>query len=189
MDEKPLEEQIKLKAQEARKVARYMSGIEELVEERIRKAQEKGAFDNLEGKGKPLNLYENPFEPPELRMAFRMLKNAGFAPYWVELGKDIDANRQLWKEEIERFKQRVVMVSHQRGFARDPRFLARKENFYAEQRERLIKINRMIDDFNLQCPTFQVTRGRVNVEEEMMNMIIEIEEFIEEVSARPKANK
>jgi hypothetical protein len=39
-----------------------------------------GAFDHLEGFGQPLNLEEDPFEDPSLRMAHRLLKNNGFAP-------------------------------------------------------------------------------------------------------------
>jgi len=34
---------------------------------------------------------ENPFEDPELRMAHRMSRNAGFAPSWIEERKDIDS--------------------------------------------------------------------------------------------------
>lgn len=61
-------------------MAKYMSSTEELVEEQIRKARERGDFDNLEGAGKPVDLSENPFEPPEMRMVNRMLKNNDFTP-------------------------------------------------------------------------------------------------------------
>ncbi|HBK54312.1 MAG TPA: DUF1992 domain-containing protein, partial [Syntrophomonas wolfei] len=44
-----------------------MSSTQDLVENQIRKAQERGEFNNLEGSGKPISLEENPFEPPELR--------------------------------------------------------------------------------------------------------------------------
>lgn len=177
--EKSLEEQIKEKAQKVRGVARYMSGIEELVEEKIRKAQEKGAFDNLEGKGKPLYLPENPFEPPELRMGFKILKDAGYAPYWVEIGKDIDAGKEVIREHKEKFMKWCDLAGERRNFYREARFISRKEKFFAEQREQLNKINRMIDEFNLQCPTFHVTRGRLNIDDEMMKLVLEIENYIE----------
>ncbi|MBP1708136.1 MAG: hypothetical protein H6Q39_1860 [Chloroflexi bacterium] len=105
MSERSIEEEIKIRAQQGKKIARYMSSTEELVEEQIRKARERGEFDNLEGAGKPLDLSENPYEPPELRMVMRILKNNDFTPYWIQLGKDIDADTaKLWKE-VERFRK------------------------------------------------------------------------------------
>jgi len=182
--EKSLEEQVKEKASQVRGVARYMSGIEEMVEERIRKARENGAFDNLEGKGKPIYLPDNPFEPPELRMGFKILKDAGYAPYWVELGKDIDAAKEVLLEQQERFQKWCQLASEHRDFYRRSRFINRKEKFFAEQRELLNKINRLTDDFNLQCPTFHVTRGRLNADEEMMKIIIAMETYIESLKSK-----
>lgn len=40
----------------------------------------RGDFDNLPGAGQPLDLDEPPLVPPEVRTAYRMLKNAGFVP-------------------------------------------------------------------------------------------------------------
>jgi DnaJ homolog subfamily C member 28 len=68
-----------------------MNRQEKLVEKMIREAMEQGEFDNLPGKGQPLDLSENPFEDPDLRMVHRILRNAGFAPAWIEERKDIDA--------------------------------------------------------------------------------------------------
>lgn len=65
--------------------------IEDLVEDRVREAQARGDFDNLPGKGRPLRLSENPLVPPHVEMANRLLANAGFAPDWVELAKEIEA--------------------------------------------------------------------------------------------------
>jgi hypothetical protein len=53
-----------------------------IAERKIREAMQEGAFDRLEGKGEPLDLSENPYEDPSLRMAHRLLKNNGFAPAW-----------------------------------------------------------------------------------------------------------
>ena len=62
-----------------------------IAERKIREAMEEGAFDHLEGAGKPLDLSENPFEDPSDRMANRLLKNNGFAPDWIEEAKEIAA--------------------------------------------------------------------------------------------------
>jgi len=61
-----------------------------VAEEKIREAMEQGEFRNLRGRGKPLNLERNPFEPPELHMANTLLEGAGLVPAWIEERKDID---------------------------------------------------------------------------------------------------
>jgi hypothetical protein len=67
-----------------------------VAERKIREAIEEGAFDHLEGTGKPLDLSENPFEDPSDRLANRLLKNNGFAPDWIAEAKKIAAeSRQL----------------------------------------------------------------------------------------------
>jgi hypothetical protein len=58
------------------------------IDDVIREAMKEGKFDNLEGKGKPLKL--NPQDDLG-RLALRMVKEAGFAPEWVELAKQIEA--------------------------------------------------------------------------------------------------
>lgn len=62
-----------------------------IAERKILEGMEDGAFDHLEGEGKPLDLSENPFEDPSDRMAHRLLKNNGFAPDWIEETKEIEA--------------------------------------------------------------------------------------------------
>jgi len=69
-------------------------GFEKLVEERIKKAQKDGLFDNLEGARKPLNL-DDMNVPDDLRLAHKILKNAGFLPPEVELKKKITHTEQL----------------------------------------------------------------------------------------------
>jgi excinuclease UvrABC helicase subunit UvrB len=69
-------------------------GFQAIVEERIKKAQKKGEFDNLPGKGKPLPV-EAANVPEELRMAHKILKNAGFLPPQVEVKKQITQTREL----------------------------------------------------------------------------------------------
>ena len=62
-----------------------------IADRKIREAMREGAFERLEGTGKPLDLHENPFEDPAQRMAHRLLLNNGFAPAWMEEGREIDA--------------------------------------------------------------------------------------------------
>lgn len=61
-----------------------MSVLERLAEARIRQAMEAGAFDHLPGRGQPLRLQENPFEPAEWRAAFHLLRSQGIPLPWIE---------------------------------------------------------------------------------------------------------
>ncbi|GAB6037822.1 DUF1992 domain-containing protein [Fundidesulfovibrio butyratiphilus] len=62
------------------------AAIAYIAEQRILEAMEKGEFDNLPGKGKPLDLDDDANVPEDLRMAYKLLKNAGYAP--EELAKE-----------------------------------------------------------------------------------------------------
>lgn len=68
-----------------------MNLFEWIAEEKIRSAIESGQWENLPGKGKPLQWQENPFEPPEWRMAFSLLRQNGFSLPWLEERKEIEA--------------------------------------------------------------------------------------------------
>lgn len=66
-----------------------------IAEERIRKAMEEGAFEGLALAGKPLDLEDDRWVPADLRVAYRVLKNAGCAPPELELRKEIMSLKDL----------------------------------------------------------------------------------------------
>ena len=78
-----------------------MDFLNKIVEERIKKAQEEGVFDNLPGKGKPLQLDDDSGIPEELRLAYKILKNANCLPIEMELRKEIFSLRQLLDAAID----------------------------------------------------------------------------------------
>lgn len=67
---------------------------EKFVEEQVRKAIEAGEFDNLPGKGKPIDLRAYFETPEDLRMAYSILKSNNFVPEEVELLREIDVLRK-----------------------------------------------------------------------------------------------
>mgnify|MGYP000940652764 CR=1 FL=1 len=76
------------------------------VEEKIKEAVNKGEFDNLPGKGKPLNLTEDmPGLSPELRMAYKVLKNAGFLSETEEKDKEKITFKDLYKNATDETEQ------------------------------------------------------------------------------------
>ena len=70
-------------------------GFDKIVEERILKAQKKGEFENLTGSGKPLNFANDNCVAEELRLAYKILKNADFVPPEIELKKEIQQTEEL----------------------------------------------------------------------------------------------
>ncbi|WP_289367626.1 DUF1992 domain-containing protein [Pantoea stewartii] len=62
--------------------------IDQLAEQHIKAAQEKGELSDLPGEGAPLNLEDDSQVPPELRAGYRLLKNAGFLPPELELRRE-----------------------------------------------------------------------------------------------------
>ncbi len=83
--------------------------FQRLAEQRIQEAIKNGEFDNLPGKGKPLKLEDLSNIPEELRLAYKVLKNAGFLPPEVELLKEIKTVEDLL-EHMEEEEHRVRQI-------------------------------------------------------------------------------
>lgn len=60
-----------------------------LAEKKIAEAIARGELDDLPGAGKPLELDDDANVPEDLRVAYRILKNAGFVPPEVESLREI----------------------------------------------------------------------------------------------------
>ncbi|MCB9886483.1 MAG: DUF1992 domain-containing protein [Planctomycetes bacterium] len=65
-----------------------MSLFFHLVEEKLRQAARDGAFDDLPGAGRPLDLPDLSGVPEELRASYLMLRGAGFVPPELEARKE-----------------------------------------------------------------------------------------------------
>ena len=70
-------------------------GFDRIIEERIRRAQQKGEFENLTGSGKPLVFKDDGHVAEELRLAYKILKNADCLPAEIELKKEIKRTEEL----------------------------------------------------------------------------------------------
>jgi hypothetical protein len=71
------------------------------VEDMIRAAQERGEFDHLKGRGKPLDHSEYFSQPEDQRLANHILRNAGFVPEQVELQREIGELRERFKVSVD----------------------------------------------------------------------------------------
>ncbi|UQY44530.1 DUF1992 domain-containing protein [Mixta hanseatica] len=72
--------------------------IDQLAEQHIRDAQQKGELEGLPGEGAPLVLDDDSHVPPELRAGYRLLKNAGYLPPELEMRREALELNDLLKE-------------------------------------------------------------------------------------------
>ena len=110
--------------------------IERLAEERIKQAQDEGAFDALPGRGRPLALDDDAHVPEDLRMAWRVLKNADCLPPEVLAQKEIHTARELLAsltDEAERHAQMQrlnLMITRLNMSRRCPVQLEARQEYY-----------------------------------------------------------
>lgn len=144
-----------------------MSHWESLVERKIREALEQCEFDNLPGKGRPVDTSENPFEDPELRMAHRLLRNAGFAPGWIEERKDIDAELESARTLLaraHRIYRETLPVTDSANSSWQHRL--------ADFRKRVAELNKRIQVHNLQVPAAVFQRRQIDGEQELERILM-----------------
>ena len=70
------------------------------IEEQIRQAIEAGMFDDLPGKGEPLNLDSYPFEPQDWRLAHHVLRSSGYSLPWIEKRNEIEEQLEEARAEL-----------------------------------------------------------------------------------------
>jgi hypothetical protein len=82
--------------------------FDKIVESLIKEAQERGEFDNLPGKGKPIDLSSYFETPEEVRLAQSVLKNAGMTSPEVEILKEIAELRQIQEAVTDEAKKQEI---------------------------------------------------------------------------------
>jgi hypothetical protein len=94
---------------ETRLKYRFMN-FDKLVEEKLREAIAQGEFDNLAGKGKPVDLTAYFATPEDLRLGYSILKNAGVVPQEMQLLKEVET----LKEKLESTTEKTAREKLQR---------------------------------------------------------------------------
>src|SRR5687768_552376 len=64
--------------------------LDHIAEQKIVEAIARGELDGLPGEGRPLDLGDDALVPEGLRLAYRILKNAGFVPAEVDDLKQVE---------------------------------------------------------------------------------------------------
>ena len=93
-----------------------MRALEIIAERRIEEAIGRGEFDDLPGAGQPLELADlDPSLPEELRMAYRILKNAGISSVDTV---DEDAERTRARKKLLLLEKRIEARYYEVALAR-----------------------------------------------------------------------
>lgn len=82
--------------------------FDRIVEAIIREAMERGEFDNLPGRGKPIDLTEYFETPEEVRIVYSVLKNAGMTSREVDLLKEIAELKQVREAMLDEKKKQEI---------------------------------------------------------------------------------
>lgn len=145
---------------------RPRSGLQwdDLIERRIQRAMAAGAFENLSGRGKPLDLTRNPYLDPSLELAYGLLKDNGYTPEWISRDKEIRKEMGTIRGRL-----RVAWMRHRVNGA-DVTAWQQAVTLFEEA---LTQLNRKIDDFNLIVPIPSCQRVRLNLADELRRLEIE----------------
>ncbi len=138
-----------------------------LIEDLIQDGQESGAFDNLKGKGKPLDLSKNIYEGDQ-SLANTFLKDNNLRPTWI-------SNRGTILAQIEALRHNIVHTwqRHERAFniaqdemRRDALTISWDDACHRWEKQ-ILKLNKQIDDFNLRRPSDNLEIFKLRFEEEL----------------------
>lgn len=133
------------------------------IEQQIKQAQAEGKFDNLPGKGKPLNLEENPFEDPAMRNVYRMLRDSGYSLPWIEELKRVDADLKKARADLAR-----RWNWYQNNIDKSPVFAEEEWSQAVDDfKEKVTKINKRISNYNLEIPSARFERVKINAAREI----------------------
>jgi DnaJ family protein C protein 28 len=161
---------------------------ESWIDQQIREAQERGEFDNLPGKGRPLDLTPNPYAQDQ-ELAFKILKDAGYAPEWIELDKAIRRKLEAARARLTRRREwcqarlreltdeAAGSAGRSKGWAeaeRD-RVLAGWEQAITAFEEEAEAINKEITELNLKVPSSRFQRPKVDAGREVREFACEVE--------------
>ena len=128
---------------------------ESWIDQQIRRAQERGDFDNLRGMGQPLAPEDQNVAAfaGQDAMGLKLLKNNEALPAWIELNKEISADRAVCRRILDYYVAE--------------RDRERRERFASDYRRRVKDLNQKIDQYNLIVPAAHLEQIRVRPELEL----------------------
>jgi len=117
-----------------------------VAERKIQEAIDEGLFDNLPGKGQPLDLSVNPFEAPGMGAINRILKHNKVLPLWIMVEKEIEASRALALAALARWE------ASEAGLRGDPLYAGPRQLARDAYGKHMRETNDLILKYNLSSP-------------------------------------
>ena len=150
--------------------------LDRISERRIQEAIDAGEFDNLDGAGQPIKFEDNPFVPEDMRVAFKVLQNSGYAPDWMLLSQEIENEIQRLRYTADRhfayLRKSLYEVSGDtyavKRLRNEVTRLMGEHRRAAAQHQKLVEdINRKISSFNQQVPIGSLLKVPLPLKKEM----------------------
>jgi DnaJ family protein C protein 28 len=153
-----------------------LAKLDRIAERRIQEGIEAGAFNNLEGEGKPLQIEDNPFVPKDMRAAFKVLENSGYAPDWMTVAQEIDADlatlRRRADDHFAYLRSRLAQVGSdpyavKRLRLEVERLKSQHRRAATQHSAAIVELNKKIAIFNQMVPIASLFRVPLSLEIEM----------------------
>lgn len=153
-------------AEQAKHKQRMHEDWDGLIEDVIQDGVEKGLFDNLKGKGKPLNLPSNRFEGGR-ELANAILKDNDVPPSWIADRNQILAERdelrqqiqRKWTWHLERFEEATAVEKDRLTISWD--------DFCLQWEAQILALNKRIVTYNLKRPSERLEIFKIIFEKEL----------------------
>jgi hypothetical protein len=124
-------------------MSKELIALQQIAENKIRQAQREGELDNLPGEGQRLELDDDSHIPSELRMAYRILKNADYVSPEVQQRKEIADIKEMLQDcqdertlyqKVQKLNLFITKLNEQR---RTPIHLQEEQVYYQKVLERI----------------------------------------------------
>jgi len=137
-------------------------GNESLVERQIREAVKRGDFDDLPGKGKPIDLgVANPYEDPTAGVIRRILRDNECSHPLVEAVRALDAQLDVMRNRLRAARETCVRTGSERAWNESVQWFRRE----AAEWNALVLVH------NLKAPAATFQRLKIDVEAEIQRAI------------------
>lgn len=146
----------------------------DLISQRIEEAMRDGQFDNLRGKGKPLNPSPDPHIPPDMQMANSLLKNNELVPAWISDRNAVLAAVETMRAKIRRAVADYATARKSAATAQDRALVdTRWQAQLSALREEVRALNRRIELQNFKQPVSFLEIYKLRLDDEVKSMMDE----------------
>lgn len=163
------------KSSGSRKTPRSLDQWATAAGEAIEEAMRQGAFDNLSGRGKPLNLGKDPYTPSDSALAFDILKNNDLAPGWLQQRTDLLREIDKWRTNLRDLVAQFNQAHARTTPATRDAFMIRWQTQRRTLQTQIEEFNRRIGTVNLQLPSVSMEVFKLRIDEELRRAEIAFE--------------